>query len=58
MAFFNGLSSCKWHFFYVVQVTDIVTGFLQLSQRVQESVEGNTLTIEPIPGDSSYPRLV
>ncbi|XP_025099265.1 guanine nucleotide exchange factor for Rab-3A-like isoform X2 [Pomacea canaliculata] len=28
----------------------------QLSQRVQESVEGNTLTIEPIPGDSSYPR--
>ncbi|KAK7486622.1 hypothetical protein BaRGS_00022147, partial [Batillaria attramentaria] len=28
----------------------------KLAERVEESVGKNTLTIEPIPGDSSYPR--
>ncbi|XP_060067726.1 guanine nucleotide exchange factor for Rab-3A-like isoform X1 [Ylistrum balloti] len=28
----------------------------QLSENVKDCVENNTLTIEPIPGDSSYPR--
>ncbi|XP_033741366.1 guanine nucleotide exchange factor for Rab-3A-like isoform X2 [Pecten maximus] len=28
----------------------------QLSEKVKDCVENNTLTIEPIPGDSSYPR--
>ncbi|XP_021380099.1 guanine nucleotide exchange factor for Rab-3A-like isoform X3 [Mizuhopecten yessoensis] len=28
----------------------------QLSENVKDCVESNTLTIEPIPGDSSYPR--